>query len=276
MRLVLDKMTLKLIVSKSRNEVLYAEAGADFVDFIFSILALPLGSVIKILGGNTSMGCIDNLYKSTGNNYIKSEKYRSMLLSLKIPQHYNCDSQLFDIKEGIELAKGYKIVKPKSPSLETASEGGFVNDQITYIVTDQLSVKPLSPIDALSHLTEFDVPIEDIEVQVVLFGEDENSCKIFTLHDALKTLLPEFFEDEPSIDEEISFMELEDASKTPDTDSCNQDSDIAVPEKSEVSREIFDKPHAEDSGRRSSGKPDIKFVCVHKGSSLNLTFPSIG
>ncbi|KAF6133988.1 hypothetical protein GIB67_040752 [Kingdonia uniflora] len=54
------------------------------------------------------------------------------------------------------------------------------------------------------------------------------------------------------------------------------DSDIAVPEKSEVFREIFDKPHAEDSGRRSSGKPDINFVCVHKGSSLNLAFPSIG
>ncbi|KAF6141383.1 hypothetical protein GIB67_021199 [Kingdonia uniflora] len=159
MRLVLDKITLKLMVSKSRNEVLYAEAGADFEDFIFSILTLPLGSVTKILGGNTSMGCIDNLYKGTGNNYIKSEKCRSMLLTLKIPQHYNCDSQLFDIKEGIELAKGI---------------------------------------------------------------------------------------------------------------------DIAVPEKSEVSREIFDKPHAEDSGRRSSGKADIKFVCIHKGSSLNLTFPSIG
>ncbi|KAF6144567.1 hypothetical protein GIB67_006059 [Kingdonia uniflora] len=86
--------------------------------------------------------------------------------------------------------------------------------------------------------------------------------KIFTLHDALKILLPEFFEDEPSIDEEISLMELKDASKTPDTDSCNQDSDIAVPEKSEVSREIFDKPHAEDSGRCSSRKPDIKFVRV--------------
>ncbi|KAF6163985.1 hypothetical protein GIB67_028689 [Kingdonia uniflora] len=143
MRLVLDKMTLKLMVSKSRNEVLYAEAGADFVDFIFRILTLPLGSVIKILGGNTNMGCIDNLYKSTGNNYIKSEKCRSMLLSPKIPQHYNCDSQLFDTKEGIELAKGYEVVNPKSPSLETASGGGFVNDQITYIVTDELSVKPL-------------------------------------------------------------------------------------------------------------------------------------
>ncbi|KAF6151906.1 hypothetical protein GIB67_010480 [Kingdonia uniflora] len=201
MRLVLDKMTLKFMVSKSRNEVLYAEAGADFVDFIFSILTLPLGSIIKILGGNTNMGCIDNLYKSTG----------------------------------IELAKGYEVVNPKSPSLETASGGGFVNDQITYIVTDQLSVKPLLPLDAISILTEFDVPIEDIEEQVVLFGEDESSCKIFTLHDALKTLLPEFFEDEPSIDEEISLIELEDASNTLDTDSCNHDSDIAVLEKSEVS-----------------------------------------
>ncbi|KAF6136029.1 hypothetical protein GIB67_006921, partial [Kingdonia uniflora] len=56
MRLVLDKMTSKLMVSKSRNKVLYAEASADFVDFIFRILTMPLGSVIKILGGNTNMG----------------------------------------------------------------------------------------------------------------------------------------------------------------------------------------------------------------------------
>ncbi|KAL5721478.1 autophagy protein 5 [Ranunculus cassubicifolius] len=43
--------------------------------------------------------------------------------------------------------------------------------------------------------------------------------KIFTLSDAIKTLLPEFFEDEPSIDEEISRIELEE--KVDEQESAN-------------------------------------------------------
>ncbi|KAF6159377.1 hypothetical protein GIB67_032148 [Kingdonia uniflora] len=221
---LMDMMTLKLMVSKSPNEVLNLEAGTDFEDFIFRILTLPLGSVIKILGGNTNMGCIDNSYKST--------------------------------------AKGYEVVNSKSPSLETASGGGFMNGQITYFVTDQLSVKPLSPIDALSLFTEFDVPIEDIEEQVVLFGKDEWS--VFKSSELVFKAKRK--SGSATLKERLLYKKIKYKQKAVTK---------LVPEKSEVFREIFDKPHAEDSVRLSSGKPDIKFFCEDKGSSLNLAFPSI-
>ena len=57
--------TLKVIVRKSeKKKILYAEAKEDFVDFLFSFLTAPLGSILKLLDGNSSLGCMDNLYKS--------------------------------------------------------------------------------------------------------------------------------------------------------------------------------------------------------------------
>ncbi|MCH80900.1 DUF674 family protein [Trifolium medium] len=36
-----DKVTLRVIVDKERNQVVYAEAGKDFVDVLFSFITLP-------------------------------------------------------------------------------------------------------------------------------------------------------------------------------------------------------------------------------------------
>jgi hypothetical protein len=36
-----EKVSLRVMVDKERNRVLYAEAGNDFVDALFSFLTLP-------------------------------------------------------------------------------------------------------------------------------------------------------------------------------------------------------------------------------------------
>ncbi|XP_057452196.1 uncharacterized protein LOC130744016 [Lotus japonicus] len=59
-----SKMDVKVVRSKSQNKIIFAEANEDFVDFIFSFLTIPLGSVVKLLGGNSFVGCVDNLYMS--------------------------------------------------------------------------------------------------------------------------------------------------------------------------------------------------------------------
>ncbi|CAN1269350.1 hypothetical protein LINPERPRIM_LOCUS13549 [Linum perenne] len=41
------KVTLKLLINKKTNKVIFAEAGKDFVDFLFSILSFPLRTMIK-------------------------------------------------------------------------------------------------------------------------------------------------------------------------------------------------------------------------------------
>ncbi|CAN1269402.1 hypothetical protein LINPERPRIM_LOCUS13568 [Linum perenne] len=58
------KVMLKLLIDKKNNRVLFAEAGKDFVDFLFSIFSLPLGTVTKLLSKNRMVGCLGSLYKS--------------------------------------------------------------------------------------------------------------------------------------------------------------------------------------------------------------------
>ncbi|KAF9595793.1 hypothetical protein IFM89_004195 [Coptis chinensis] len=212
-------ISLKLIVSKSQNKVLYAEAGAEFLDFLFSFLTLPLGSIIKLLGGNCSMGCIANLYSSVTSVMVsdctKSEKYSGILLDPKLPQHFNCSSQVLRIDEEAPMQYCYlcivgrlhsgsfpcpyhenqvelNVINPKSPNAATETGGGFMKDAVAYMVTDKLSVSPLSPMQAMSHFNTLNVPVDNIEEQVVLVGEEEG-LQILKASLTSKTVLNDVF-----------------------------------------------------------------------------------
>ncbi|KAF7847999.1 hypothetical protein BT93_L2382 [Corymbia citriodora subsp. variegata] len=81
------RVNLKLLVDKSNQKVLFAEGGKDFVDFLFHILALPVGTVIRLLEKTGMEGSLGNLYGSIENLndvYIKSSK-KDILLNPKAP-----------------------------------------------------------------------------------------------------------------------------------------------------------------------------------------------
>ncbi|CAI0426395.1 unnamed protein product [Linum tenue] len=59
-----SKVTLKLLIDTKTRRVLFAEAGKEFVDFLFALFSLPLGSVTKLLSTDNMVGCLGNLYKS--------------------------------------------------------------------------------------------------------------------------------------------------------------------------------------------------------------------
>ncbi|XP_043695319.1 uncharacterized protein LOC122645957 isoform X2 [Telopea speciosissima] len=74
-------MTMKITMSKSMNKALYAEAGEDMVNFLLSFLSLPLGSILQLLDGNSSLGSMDNLYKSAEcSKVMKDDSLRNLLL----------------------------------------------------------------------------------------------------------------------------------------------------------------------------------------------------
>ena len=60
------KLTMKLLVDTRplHRRVVFAEAGKDAVDFLFSLLAMPAGSAVKLLGKESMMGSVGNLYAS--------------------------------------------------------------------------------------------------------------------------------------------------------------------------------------------------------------------
>ncbi|KAK9019474.1 hypothetical protein V6N11_053994 [Hibiscus sabdariffa] len=76
-------VSLKLLIDTKEQRVLYAEAGKDFVDFLFNILTLPVATVIRLLTKEGMNGCVANLYKSVdnlGDEYIQPTTTKDTLL----------------------------------------------------------------------------------------------------------------------------------------------------------------------------------------------------
>jgi len=62
-----EEVTLKLLVNKDTNKVLFAEAEKDFADVLFSFLTLPLGTIARLVEkessiGSVTLGCLNSLY----------------------------------------------------------------------------------------------------------------------------------------------------------------------------------------------------------------------
>ncbi|CAK8574926.1 unnamed protein product [Lathyrus sativus] len=92
------KMDVKLVRSKSQKKIIFAETGENFVDFIFSFLTIPLGSIVKLLDGNSFVGCIDNLYKSVENlDSSWCTGSRSVLLNPGVIPQFGCPNQPLNI-----------------------------------------------------------------------------------------------------------------------------------------------------------------------------------
>ncbi|CAL4958288.1 unnamed protein product [Urochloa decumbens] len=76
--------TMKLLVDTAAQRVVFAEAGKDVVDFIFGLLAMPLGAADRLLAGDDgALGSIANVYASVEKMdaaYMHSAAARDALL----------------------------------------------------------------------------------------------------------------------------------------------------------------------------------------------------
>lgn len=85
-------MTLKLVIDKKRKKILYGEADKTFVDFLFTILALPVGTVVKLLStgdeGTPMLGSLGSLYRSAETlslSYFEGNHHKNSLLKPELP-----------------------------------------------------------------------------------------------------------------------------------------------------------------------------------------------
>ncbi|XP_010094097.2 uncharacterized protein LOC21401092 [Morus notabilis] len=189
-----EEMNVKLWFSKSTNRVICIEAREDFVDFLFSFLTIPLGSINKLLRGDSCIGSIDNLYKSVqmlSAMDIISLRCKEMLLSPKLEHMFGCENRLLEVEEEVTPSefiynKCYscslqkktclhlqfqrlKIMNPKWRGT-TKGGGGFIREQGSFLVTDNLMVETLSPASGMSRL---DIPFTDLEELSVTVGKEE-------------------------------------------------------------------------------------------------------
>ncbi|XP_062087112.1 uncharacterized protein LOC133793882 [Humulus lupulus] len=205
------KLNVKLWISKSTKRVICIEAKEDFVDFLFSFLTIPLGSVIKLFKGNSLLGNIDNLYKSVQESSAISTRCKEMLLSPKVERMFGCENQLLEVNEEVtptEFAytKSYacslqnnstccliqyqrlRLMNPKCPGM-TKTGGGFVRSQRCFLVTDSLEVELLSPASGMSRL---EIPFTDLEFLPIAVGRKE-ALAIFKAAMTTRSVLTQAF-----------------------------------------------------------------------------------
>eukprot|EP00268_Persea_americana_P069202 TRINITY_DN9789_c0_g2_i6.p1 TRINITY_DN9789_c0_g2~~TRINITY_DN9789_c0_g2_i6.p1 ORF type:complete len:429 (+),score=62.38 TRINITY_DN9789_c0_g2_i6:166-1452(+) len=96
------EITLKLMIHKEKNQIVYAESGNDFVDVLLSFLTMPLGTVIRLTGKQSEMGSLNNLFGSVEDldvQYLQTESCKSMLLYPKSASEEHCRKLMVNIDD---------------------------------------------------------------------------------------------------------------------------------------------------------------------------------
>ncbi|XP_062114747.1 uncharacterized protein LOC133825870 [Humulus lupulus] len=213
-------ITLKLLVDKKEKRVLFAEAGKDFTDFLFSLLSMPVGTIIRLLSTNGMVGTLGKVYQSLENlseTYIQSNASKDTLLK---PQSsvlggsatllisltndpttsndqllYSCSNKcLYPNKYFTDdtraicpgcnrlMSKELTYVAPPDTQLGSSSssssgadqEGGLVKGVVTYMIMDDLEVKPMSTISSIALLNTFNVnEVRSLQEKIVSVGINE-------------------------------------------------------------------------------------------------------
>ncbi|KAF5794788.1 hypothetical protein HanXRQr2_Chr08g0332061 [Helianthus annuus] len=180
-------ITLKLLVNKRDHKIMFAEVNKDFVDFLFYVLTLPIGAITKLFAKEPLSGSLGDLYQSIENlndMYILQNKSKDTVLSpksstnvpgqdlLSIPKDpttndrkfYRCIRQCKyvtdDPKVGCPTCRSVMSSEVAYVSMEPANvaveEVGFVKGVVTYMVMDDLVVKPMSTISTITLLNKLE------------------------------------------------------------------------------------------------------------------------
>uniref|UniRef100_A0ACD5VES5 Uncharacterized protein n=1 Tax=Avena sativa TaxID=4498 RepID=A0ACD5VES5_AVESA len=226
------KLSMKLLVDSKSQRVLYAEAGKDVVDFLFSLLTMPVGTVVKLLTADSMVGSVGNLYGSVeelDETYISHDHAKKALLSpaggcasdklLQLPPPetgsdvlYRCNYSSQNCRNYVTKVSGLRcpscgggmttldkpaLVQPDGGSVASAvpsaAGAGFVQGIVTYTVMDFLKVAPMSSISGITLLNTFGVTdIGSLQEKTVQLGYDEG-LEILKASLQSKTVLTDVF-----------------------------------------------------------------------------------
>ncbi|KAI8023656.1 hypothetical protein LOK49_LG03G03184 [Camellia lanceoleosa] len=181
-----SKINLKLIINKSNKRALYAEVEENFIELLCSLLVLPIGYVFKEFPSLHFIGCMDNIYKSIqdfdDDKFFQSEEMKAILVDPKLAQGLAFSNKLIGIEEAMNpslstlrslFTATYTRLSPKSRPWEAKISGGFMKGPSMFMVTDNLLIKPISPISGISLINSLKIPLSDVGELEVTMGEDE-------------------------------------------------------------------------------------------------------
>ncbi|XP_073062029.1 uncharacterized protein [Primulina eburnea] len=185
--LMSKKMRVTAFVQNSTNRILAVQAQEDFVDFLFSLLTIPLGKAEFILHGDTGLGSVDNLYRCIPSlnvrKSINTENHSiNSLLNPTIPRNYVSVTQILPLaqKSSHMLLSKYDDFRGRHQrNLEMTDSRDMDHYELkglkpnAYMVTDDLVVMTSSANYGVSKLQATGIPLHDIETHVLDIGMEE-------------------------------------------------------------------------------------------------------
>ena len=146
------KMNLKLLINTQDNKVVFAEAEKDFIDFLFNLLTLPIGTIVGFLPKEICLGGLHKSVKKLEGAYLQPNQSSDSPLKLNTP--------------------AYAILPFFNPS--SSRSYGHVQGLVTYMVTDDLSITPMSLTATMTLFKKCNIEEVDVlEEKVVAIGFDE-------------------------------------------------------------------------------------------------------
>ncbi|TXG49702.1 hypothetical protein EZV62_025577 [Acer yangbiense] len=256
----IPKMKLKLLVDKNSENVVFAEADKDFIDFLIHLLSLPVATAVRLLKEKTmDVGSLSHFYESLQNlpdSYLKPNQNKYSLLNPRVPilsaaaaateisrtltsdgrefefdtiKAYTCASCISHMAVVPNLICPKCECRPMNRELSYVNPplkgGGFLKGLVSYFVMDNLEFMPMSTKMFVSLLNKFYVEdlsaLEETEVEVGV----EEGLKLLKLSLECKTVLTSFYH-------EVKGTETETASLRPTTPQSHpyaMESDLCLP-----------------------------------------------
>jgi hypothetical protein len=204
-----NKVTLKLLIDTKNEKVLFAEASKAVIDFLFNLLRLPVGTVVKLLNKNGMVGSIGNLYHSVetlSDHYMEQDQTKEVLLNPRAPissteiagflpannadannlggrgnlfyrcgngcsYNVTCDSSTRCSSCSRAMTVQVNYVGKKVVEDNVSIQSGFVKDVVTFMVMDDLMVQPMSTISSITLLNKFNIKeVGTLQEKVVEMG----------------------------------------------------------------------------------------------------------
>ncbi|KZV58232.1 hypothetical protein F511_35471 [Dorcoceras hygrometricum] len=185
------KITIEALVHYSTKRILLAQSRQDFVDFLFSLLTIPLGCVQFLLDNRTCFWSINNLYRSISKleigEHMRSKDTKSRLLDPELPPYYLSSSQIFPLEEqsspqlyrlrdGNQLKLFESLPKDiwrEMKMIDPKGKDCFVKGPTTFMVTDDLVVSIPSSTSMISILNQMKIPLSEVKVRELEIGIEE-------------------------------------------------------------------------------------------------------
>ncbi|KAK8334100.1 hypothetical protein V6Z12_A10G245100 [Gossypium hirsutum] len=196
-------VSLKLLIDPITHRFLLAEATKDFIDFLLNIMSLPIGTVIRLLNKQGTVGCIGNIYDSIENlseSYMLKALEKDILLKPTVMNYSANVAPLLPSMVSLKCTKlymccstyvtNYQSTRCPSPNLGEAS---FVKRVMPYMVMDDLTVRPLSAKSIITLLNHYNIKdLGDLEEKVIAVGVNEG-LELLRASMLSKTVLTDVF-----------------------------------------------------------------------------------